>query len=279
MNTSSFVSFAICNEIFKGWSIEDTLAFAAKTGYQAVEIAPFTLAERVNEIPSAQRQQIKQLAARFNIQISGIHWVLVKPEGLYINHPDETRRTMTAQYFCDLVDFCADIGGKYMIVGSPKQRNIVEGVSQEQATEWALNTFKPAVAKAEQRQITLCVEPLSPAETNFLNTAEQAIAFVKKMQHPNFKIMLDVKAMSSESKPVSQIIKESWPEFAYFHANDRNLKGPGFGDVDFVPIASALKEVGYRGYVSVEVFNFEEGPEVIAQKSLAYLQRVFSKNA
>jgi sugar phosphate isomerase/epimerase len=54
------------------------------------------------------------------------------------------------------------------------------------------------------------------------------------------------------------------------------LKGPGFGDVDFKPIAAALKEVGYNGYVSVEVFNFDEGPEVIASKSLEYLKATFA---
>src|SRR5439155_10649443 len=89
------------------------------------------------------------------------------------------------------------------------------------------------------------------------------------------KIILDVKAMSSESKPVPQIIRESWPYFAYFHANDKNLKGPGFGEVDFKPIAAALNEVGYKGYVSVEVFKFEEGPETIATKSIEYLKKVF----
>jgi len=82
--------------------------------------------------------------------------------------------------------------------------------------------------------------------------------------------------MSSESKPIPQIIHESWPHFAYFHANDKNLKGPGFGDVDFRPIAAALKEEGYDGYVSVEVFNFDEGPEVIATKSLEYLKKAFA---
>jgi hypothetical protein len=72
-------------------------------------------------------------------------------------------------------------------------------------------------------------------------------------------------------------IDESRGEFAYFHANDRNLKGPGFGDVDFKPIAAALKEVDYDGWVSVEVFNFEEGPEAIATRSREYLRKVFGK--
>jgi sugar phosphate isomerase/epimerase len=130
--------------------------------------------------------------------------------------------------------------------------------------------------RAEQRGVTICFEPLAPSETNFINTAEQAIEFVQQLHTPHFKIILDVKAMSSEAKPIPQIIRESWPNFAYFHANDKNLKGPGFGEVDFKPIAGALREVGYDGYVSVEVFNFEEGPKIIASKSLENLRRDFA---
>jgi sugar phosphate isomerase/epimerase len=82
--------------------------------------------------------------------------------------------------------------------------------------------------------------------------------------------------MCAETKPIPQIIRESAGRFEYFHANDANLKGPGFGDVDFTPIAAALREVGYDGIVSVEVFKFEEGAEVIATKSIEYLRRVFA---
>jgi sugar phosphate isomerase/epimerase len=89
------------------------------------------------------------------------------------------------------------------------------------------------------------------------------------------KIILDVKAMCSEATPIPEIIRASWPDFAYVHANDRNLKGPGFGDVDFRPIAAALRAVGYDGWVSVEVFKFDEGPEAIATRSLAYLKETF----
>ncbi len=119
--------------------------------------------------------------------------------------------------------------------------------------------------------MTICFEPLAPAETNFINTAAEALQFIRRVPSPRFKIILDVKAMCSESKPIPQIIHDSWPHFAHFHANDRNLKGPGFGDVDFKPIAAALKEVGYQGFVSVEVFKFDEGAEAIASRSLAVL--------
>jgi len=270
------MNFAICNEIFRDWKIEAVFAYAAKLGYTAVEIAPFTLANSVTDISAGERSVIRETAARANIQIAGIHWVLVKPEGLYINHPDQAIRERTARYFCDLVDFCADLGGQVMVVGSPKQRNVPPGVSLEQALDWAAGTFREAVAVAERREITICFEPLAPAETNFINSAQEAISFVQRVASPRFQIILDVKAMCSESKPIPRIIADSWPHFAHFHANDRNLKGPGFGDVDFRPIAAALKAVGYQGFVSVEVFNFDEGPEAIATKSLDYLQRTFA---
>ena len=274
------MKFGICSEIFhqgldQPWRIEDAMAFAARTGYDAFEVAPFTLAKHVYDIPASERERIRRAAEKAGIAISGIHWVLVQTEGMHSTHPDAAVRERTARYFCDLVDFCADIGGRYIIVGSPKQRNILEGVDPRQAWDWATEVFRPSVKLAADRDVVICFEPLAPSETNFINTAEEAIRFTRPLDSANFKIILDVKAMSSEAKPIPQIIRESWPHFAYFHANDANLKGPGFGDVDFKPIAAALKDVGYGGYVSVEVFKFEEGPEAIASRSLEYMKKVF----
>jgi sugar phosphate isomerase/epimerase len=269
------MQFAICNEIFQGWPLEQALACAARLGYRAMELAPFTLAPSVTEISRAERETIRAAAARHGLEIAGLHWVLAKPEGLYLNHPDRDIRVRTAQYLCDLVDFCADVGGTRIVVGSPKQRNVLPGVSPAKAWAWARETYYDAVELAANRHVTLCLEPLGAAETNFINTAAEAIEFVGQFSSMYFKIVLDVKAMCAEAKPIPQIIRESWPHFAHFHANDRNLKGPGFGAVDFQPIAAALKEVGYHGFVSVEVFDLTEGPEAIASGSLEYLKRVF----
>lgn len=271
------MKFAICNEIFKDWKIDDVFTYCARIGYDAVEIAPFTLAKYVTDIPAAERARIRESAARAGIAISGIHWVLVQAEGMFLTSPDPATRTRSAQYFCDLVDFCADLGGKIIVVGSPKQRNRAEGVSFEQAWTWATDVFRPAVQRGEARGVTICFEPLPAEDTNFINTAEEAVRFTRQLASPNFKVILDVRAMSHEAKPIPQILRESRGEFAYVHANDKNLKGPGFGAVDFAPIAAALREVGYDGTVSVEVFNFDEGPETIATKSLEYLRRAFAQ--
>lgn len=257
------------------------MAFAKQAGYDAIEIAPFTIANDVTKISAEKRKEIRETAKKIAIEISGIHWVLVQTKGFHLTHPDAMVRERTSKYFSELVDFCADIGGKIIVVGSPKQRNLVDGVSQEQAWAFATEIFREPVMRAEQRAVTICFEPLAPTETNFINTAAEAIRFTQQFNTSHFKIILDVKAICSETREgalaIPRIVHESWPHFAYFHANDKNLKGPGFGDVDFKPIAAALQEVGYNGFVSVEVFKFEEGAEMIATKSIEYLKRAFAR--
>src|SRR5688500_12855712 len=270
------MKFGICTETFQNWKIDDVFSACARIGYDAVEVAPFTLAKYVTDIPTAARERIRQSAASAGVAISGIHWVLVQAEGMYLTSPDAETRTRTANYFCDLAHFCADLGGKVIVVGSPKQRSLLPGVTLDQAWAWATDVFRPSVKVAADRGVTICFEPLPAEDTDFINTAAEAVRFTRQLESPNFKVILDVRAMSWEDRPVADIIRACKGDFAYVHANDKNLKGPGFGDVDFRPIAAALKDVGYDGTVSVEVFKYDEGGEVIATKSLEYLKRVFA---
>jgi sugar phosphate isomerase/epimerase len=273
--TKRRMQFGICNEIFKDWPLERTIEFVAHTGYDLLEVAPFTIAKTVNEISAAERRRIADLARQAGIGISGLHWVLVQAEGMYLTHPDKSTRAETSRYFVDLVDCAADLGGTRIIVGSPKQRNLLPGVTHEEAWQYATETFRESVKRAEERGVVICFEPLAPSETDFINTAADAIRFAEQFASRALSVILDVKAMSSETKTIPEIIRESAGRFAYFHANDRNLKGPGFGDVDYRPIVQALREARYDGIVSVEVFRFEEGAERIAAESLRYLRAMF----
>jgi len=72
------MKFAICNEVFEGWTIDDSIRFVAETGYDAIEIAPFTLAQYVTEVPVEERHRIRAVAADNGIVVSAVHWVLIK---------------------------------------------------------------------------------------------------------------------------------------------------------------------------------------------------------
>jgi sugar phosphate isomerase/epimerase len=214
------MKFGICNEIFHQtlatpWTLEKAMAFAAKVGYDAIEIAPFTLAPTVGQVSGDQRRRLRDAAAEAGLAISGIHWVLVQTEGLHVTHPDAAVRRRTAVYICQLADVFADLGGRSIIVGAPTHRSVMEGVEASQAWDWAREVFGPGVARAAERDVVICLEPLAPSETNFINTAAEAVAFVDQWTSPHFQIILDVKAMSSESKPIPQIIRERASRLGY----------------------------------------------------------------
>lgn len=270
--------FAICNETFGDWPWERVCRFVAETGYDGIELAPFQFAASVEELSKEDRRQIGQTAEDAGLDVVGLHWLLVSPPGMHINGPDPEVRRRTADYLRSLVHFCGDVGGRVMIFGSPKQRWVREDTPRETAWEWTAEAFRSVMPDATNRGVTLCMEPLPPPEANFIQTTTEAAAMVRAVDHPNFRLMLDVKSMCSEGRPLPEIIHEFCPLVEHVHANDANRRGPGFGDTDFRPIAAALRECGYQGYVSVEVFDYSPDPETIARGSLRALREAFGEN-
>jgi sugar phosphate isomerase/epimerase len=270
------MKFAMCNEFCEGWSLDDAIGLAREVGYEGVEVAPFTLAEDARQIPVAERQRLRGLAERCGVRIIGLHWLLVKPPGLFLTDPEAGIRRATQDYLEALVHLCADLGGDRLVLGSPKQRLIRPGVSAEQAWQWAREVFQGLLPAAAERGVTLCIEPLARAETNLLNTVREGLRMVDEIGHPRFRVHLDVKAMCDEGRPLDAIIREAAGYVGHVHVNDANRNGPGWGATDYAPVVQALAEIGYDDYASVEVFDFSFGAERIARSSLEFLKRVFS---
>jgi sugar phosphate isomerase/epimerase len=265
--------YAICNEVFQGWPIERVIPFVREVGYQGLEIAPFTLAEDATTLTADRRREIARLAADAGLEIIGLHWLLVSPKGLHITTPDAAVRRRTTEFLRGLVDLCADLGGTVMVFGSPGARNLPEGMPYAEGWRHAGECFAGILDKLAERGVTLALEPLSGAETNIFRTTHEAWHMVRQLNHPRFKLHLDVKAMCAEGRPLPEIIAQHIPDAAHFHANDPNRRGPGFGDVDFVPIFAALRKVGYGGWVSVEPFDYSPDPETVARGSLGNMRR------
>jgi sugar phosphate isomerase/epimerase len=270
------MKISICNEVFEGWPIEKVFEYAAEVGYDGVEIAPYTLADSVTQISPERRKAIRQAAEKCGIEIVGLHWLLRKPEGLSINHPDEIIRIRTQQYMEALINLCADIGGKLLLHGSPHQRTIKEGWDPILAWEHAKGTFKGCLDAAQKRDVFYCIEPLTRTNTNFINTIDEGLRFVREIWHPHFKLMFDCRS-ASENEPwvVDALLRAIESRMLrHVHVNDANGRGPGFGQTEFVPILRTLVENNYQGYISVEVFSFDPDPRTVASRSIGYLKGI-----
>ena len=281
--------FALCNEMFESRPMAEVCSIASGLGYQGIEIAPFTLAPSATEVSKRQRKETRKVIADHGLETVGLHWLFARPAGsknllpLHMTTPDQATWQRTRDYLAALLDLCSDLGGKVLVLGSPKQRSIPEENLKSQISNlqlyeaaWrrAVDLLSSVLDRAGELGLTICIEPLSPAETNFINTVEEGMKMVREIDHPNFKIHLDVKAMSSESTPVPAVIRSVQVEdIGHFHVNDPNLYGPGMGEVDYAPIAEAVRSVGYDKWLSVEVFKYDPDPETIAKKSIDYLRR------
>jgi len=266
------MKFAICNETFLDWPFDRAFAFARECGYTGIEIAPFTIDTDARNITAAQREEVRRQAVAADLAVIGLHWLLAKTAGFYLTSADAAVRRRTSDYLSELARLCRDVGGSVLVLGSPQQRNVVPGMSMDEAFAHAADVITAALPTLEEQDVVLAVEPLGPAEGNFLNTAAEGVQLIEMVGSPNCRLHLDCKAMSSERISIPNLIREHYPRMVHFHANDPNKLGPGFGELDFLPIFEALGEVDYQGWVSVEVFDYSPGIERLAQESIDYMR-------
>ncbi len=252
----------------------DICSTASRLGYHGIEIAPFTLAPSADEITPKQRKEVRQAVEDHGLETVGLHWLFAGPAGLHMTTTDDKTWATTRDYLSCLLDLCGDVGGKVLVLGSPKQRSLVEGQSQQGARQRAVDLLGSVMDQAGQLGLTICLEPLSPVETDFINTVADGMEIVRQVNHPSLKIHLDVKAMCSEPAPVGDVIRSvRAKDIGHFHVNDANLYGPGMGGVDYGPIAEAVSDIGWDKWLSVEVFKYDPDPETIARKSIEYLRK------
>ncbi len=268
------MKFAICNELFGDWPWAKGLELARSIGYTGVEVAPFTLGPYVHEISAERRSEYRKTVADCGMEIIGLHWLLAKTQGFHLTTEDTSVRRKTSEYFKALVELCVDLGGKLMVLGSPLQRNFPDSMTHDQAMANAADTLRPVLPLLKDHGVTIALEPLGPTEGNFMNHAYQGRRLIEILDSEYVRLHLDVKAMSSEGVPIEQVIRDHRDIMVHFHANDPNLLGPGMGDVDQRPIFAALKEIGYEGWVSVEVFDYSPGIETILRQSWSGMQSV-----
>jgi len=270
------LKIGICSEIFQGWPIEDVFSYAAQIGCDGVEIAPHTLADSVADLSTTRRREIRQAAERHGVEILGLHWLLVKPEGLSINHPDAAVRKRTQEQIRALIHLCADLGGRILTHGSPGQRTVQEGWDVRESWRRARETFESCLSALEDRDTVYCIEPLDRTNTNFINTSAEALRLVREIDHPRFQLMVDCRSaeMSDGSAVTALETALASGYLRHVHVNDVTGRGPGFGRVRFVPILERLSRAEYAGYVSVEVFEFDPDPRTIAARSVGYLKGI-----
>jgi sugar phosphate isomerase/epimerase len=266
---------ALCNEVLAGMPFERQCEYAARLGYDGLEIAPFTLSDTPEKISTAEAARIRRVVESSGLVVTGLHWLLIKPDGLSLTDPDATLRKRTLDVLIHLIGLCAELGGSVLVHGSPKQRQIAQGETHATALARLQDALAQAALAAARTGVIYCIEPLSQRETRLVNTIAEAAELVRAIDHPNFRTMIDCSAAGqAEAEPVPTLIDRWLPSglIAHLQVNDPNRRGPGQGEMKFAPILAALKRHNYAGTIAVEPFDYLPDGAGAAAYSVGYLR-------
>jgi D-psicose/D-tagatose/L-ribulose 3-epimerase len=259
------VKLSLCNEVIRELPFERQCELAAGLGYRGLEVAPFTFGDDAWRMPASRRTEIRRACANAGIEVSGLHWLLATPAGLSITTADRAVWQKSVDVLRALVDLCAELGGAYLVHGSPAQRRVAHADDAKRAEE----AWRIAAGAAARAGVVYCLEPLARPDCDFVNTLAEGAAVARRVGNPSFRLMVDTLAASlEEAEPVADVVRR-WMQagmVAHIQFNDRNKRGPGQGADRFLPVVRALKETGYTGWIAMEPFIYEpDGPSCAAR--------------
>ena len=239
-------------------------AKAAEHGFDAVEIFP----------PSADALdagQLKSLLAKYNLKIaavgSGAGWVKHR---LHLTDADAAVRRRAREFIATIIDFAGSFGAP-AIIGSMQGR-WGDGVTRAQALAWLAEALEELAPRAAVHGVPLLYEPLNRYETNLLNRIDDALSFLKPLCARNVKLLCDLFHMNIEEAGIPDALRLAGRQLGHIHFADSNRHAIGFGHTDIAPVAQALKDIGYGGYVSAEVVPWPDSESAAAQAIKAFRQ-------
>jgi sugar phosphate isomerase/epimerase len=261
--------------VYAGEDIELSIQRLAKYGYDGVEF--------VGALESVDKVKIKELLKNNDIQASSICAIYNSERDLVSSN--ESIRSNAVSYIKQCVDFASYIGARGISVTPTANMKIRPETDIKQEWAWAVEGIREAGKYAGEHGIRLAVEPWNRYETYLINRLEQSLAMVNEIDLPSVGCMGDTYHMNIEEEDIANAYRLAGSKLFYVHIADSNRAAPGRGHIDFLPIAQALKDISYEGYLSMELLpaaadpfsgsRCEEFFDQYSEESINFLKKLF----
>ena len=246
--------------------LEESLKKAAQLGFDGVEL--FTRSGT-----DLDTNHLQDRLDRHGLQLAAVGTGAGKViQGLTLTDPDPEIRKKAVDFITEMISFGAPFGAP-AIIGS-MQGNVLPSGHREETFALLAEGLEILGRYAASEGVILIYEPLNRYETNLFNTLETGSQFLEKNSGTNIKLLADLFHMNIEEDNLAESIRKYGNHIGHVHFADSNRKPMGFGHTDMAPIAEALKEIGYSGYVSAEAFPFPN-PDTAAEQTIKAFQKYF----
>ena len=221
---------------------------------------------------AALRRSLDDNGLKLAAMGTGVGWVLHR---LTLTSPDAAIRKKAVAFIRTIIDLAGSFGAP-AIIGSMQGRH-GDGVDKTQALGYLAEGLNALGEHARQYGVPLLFEPLNRYETNLVNSVDDGVGLVRSLTTDNVKLLVDLFHMNIEETDIAAAIRAGAGAIGHVHFVDSNRRPAGCGHTDFVPIAAALRDIGFDGYVSAEALPFPNPAEAAALTIKAYRQYFAAK--
>lgn len=269
------MKYAYNTLVYAGEDIEQGIKRISGFGYDGVEL--------VGEPEQMDAHHIRKLLNQYHIAASSI-CAIYTPERDLASSRSEIRKN-AVNYLKSCVDFAKITGAQGISVTPTANMKIHAEADRETELGWAIESIREAGMYAGEHGVCLTIEPWNRYENYLINRMEQSLSLVNEINLPNVGCMGDTYHMNIEEIDIAEAFRSAGDKLFYVHFADSNRAAPGRGHIDFKPIAKALTDINYAGYVSMEILppladpfsgtRFEEFYDQYTKESIDYLKQLF----
>jgi fructoselysine 3-epimerase len=266
-NTWIYSSFPVW---VPAYPLDDTIRRIAAVGYDGIEIGAAAPHAYPDYVDAERRREIRGVLEDSGIVVSGMLPAPGGGPGFNVASPLEAERRNAIEQYKKVAQLCHDLGGSNLLYVAGWQ---IFGTSREQAWEWSRDALAEVGGAAADLGLTVAVEP-TPTDSNLIESADDALELMRAVALPNVKVMFDTIHVYYRNEAASDYAYRMAKDLAYVHLSDIDRLAPGKGRGDFTGLIQALREVGYDGWLSMEIgFNRRDvEPDRVARDAFDFIK-------
>lgn len=263
------------------YPLEKSFELAAKYHYDAIEIGGFRPHAYALDILRDGGKKIRALAERYQLPIvSYAPENTGSPYSLVFQDPELNQESL--EYFKRTLDAAKLIGSEYCMFAC---NHPGYGRLESEVRRLFIDNMKVLAEYAEKIGQTIILEPVTPNEGTILVTSDDLHWAIQAVNSPMVKGMLDLACPLLSREPMVEYFNKCGSDIRHIHFIDATIDSedhliPGDGQMDFHGIVRTLKEVGYDGYLSLELFTrYQTEPEYATARGYSVIKALLEGEA
>ncbi|MGE5607963.1 MAG: sugar phosphate isomerase/epimerase family protein [Bacillota bacterium] len=276
------IQLAFSTNAFKKNTLDEAIQAIAQIGYRGVEIMADVPHAYPATMDNARRQQVRNLIRNLGLQVSNVNAFTLFAQG-DTYHPtwieaSDTKRQQRIDHTLAAIELTAEFGARTMSL-QPGGPLIGTGLSRQQAGDRFADGLRRVLPAAKQANVILAIEP-EPGL--FIESAEEYRQFKQHYfpYEPFIAMNCDIGHLYCVSDDPAKVILAQPDQIAHVHLEDIGANRvhqhltPGKGAIDFPALFAAIGKIGYKGWVTVELYPYETTAAGVAKAAWEYLKRI-----